>query len=353
MKIPLKNVEIGAPGLLSTSPTLTSYTFSVTTYSHQWAFQAEEDVLISKLGFGIRYKAGSPGVYSVSLHPLIPNSGFALKENPLISGFANISSLPIGFNWIDTESTYQATKGEFLAVRIGYHSGTINGSHNFSPSFTFDGVDAKSLPYPINDLSSPSKGSTMPVYGYGNSNVLYGRPVHDVLSISYNTGSSYLDYGMRFKLSGDSNSTYSIRAVNTTCSMSTSSGFYVKILDENNMSLQSGFFNPQYASSSIKVNSYTFSGDYANLNFNSGYKVVFSPVGPQSVGLYFIKVSNSGDGASFDGGGDFGFVCKHRTSGIWVESGHRPLMSLSLEEFNIQPPAAPRFQFNNLSRIAF
>lgn len=349
----LENLRMTAFPPFFTGQTANAVALTASNVANGGVFTARDTVTVTRLGFAMQIKAGTPPTYRISLQSVgadgLPSgtilgaTGNGFKTfSP--SGYSNYS-----FNWLTLDETVSITAGEKYAIVVDYSSGTINGSNYMN---TFYGTShwggstvADGLEYALLKNPSWSKVSNnKPPLAYGTSGDCWGYPISD--SGTQRSTPSGTISGVKFSLPSPfgSGGTFKLRGVSYFGAFTAGKTLTLRLYEGGGASdttvLDSVAMDTDHfadATSSV-YRTQVFDGAPPTLNFGSTYRLAWENSDAASTTFWTVPVSAAADVAAIRLGSTYCFST--RGAGNWTDTTTAmPVIYEFLLE-DVQAPAA-------------
>ena len=187
-------------------------------------FQAQAPVTITRLGFRVNGRTGTPGNFKISLQGVNtsgnPDGTIKGGGSPASKVFAAGALTAGDWLWHTLDNPYTCTRGEMLSQVVKYDSGTIDGSNSLGVTLCLNQGNSSfnlGCPYSIlNDAGSRTRlNNRIPLWGYGTTTRAYGRPLEaTATSGNFNASSTPDEVGCKFTVPSGWASTYQVAGVN-------------------------------------------------------------------------------------------------------------------------------------------
>lgn len=192
--------------------TFGTQTLSASNSQTEFIFDLDDEPgAITHCGFRYGTRTGTPPSYLISIQGVDasgnPDGTIKGGGTPASKIFTPPASTAWNstWQWIALDNSYTPSRGEGLSLVISYSSGTIDASNNGSFTTGVSGMWSTSgKPYGITNVAgSRTRTSSLPVFGLKGASLVYGLPIAAASSVTYDTGSSPNEYGVKFTLTRD------------------------------------------------------------------------------------------------------------------------------------------------------
>lgn len=168
-----------------TNPSFTAFAIAASNSSLEFILLMEEVVTITELWVRPNTVTGAQPVYEVRLEGASATTGRAdgTVKGATNNAKATIASMTGGTSqWLTLGESYTTTRGELLAIKIAYLSGTVDGSNNVSFSYRVAsaGDDFTPQVWLVTAGAGATSNSGHACYGYASATKSYGFPVETV-----------------------------------------------------------------------------------------------------------------------------------------------------------------------------
>lgn len=243
-----------------------------------WIFQVPPDAsdaerLITQLGFGISAVTGTPGTAVISIQGVDATTG---APDGTIKGGASpasvsVSSWGAGWSWRNLSNSYQAARGEWIAIVFDPSSGTWNGSNSVTVRTALVTFFMQCIPYFdfFNGTSWAKNNSGFPAAGFKSSSRIMGFPVSAVTTITTSTSGNRI--AMRFNLPAGLGDTFKVNGFRV-CSQLTAGTCLIGIWDASGVLVSSTYDSDRSVNASAWQNRLiSIEATPPTLNFGTTY----------------------------------------------------------------------------------
>jgi len=338
-----KNLRIRFSPEVSSIPTLTGLALNDSDNAVWAVFQSESADAITHIGVRHTSTTGTSPTYKASIQGVgttgNPNGTIKGGGSPASKTFSP-SSLGWGastFQWLALDNSWTPSRGEEFSIYVTYDSGTV-GAGNTSSFAYVTNMPASGKPYGGDFQTSHTKRDGFPSLAFRTASGRYGFPIQAASSVSYVTGSSPNEYGLKFTLPADYGSTCKISGVRFTSWMGASGTFTVRLFDGGGASdttvLQSlTASDGDFSQSGNRPQTFMFTdSSLATLTFGNTYRIAILAVsGGSNTVLYYADVSENNDLLAWPLGIDTYWT--QRGGGNWTDvTTRRPFGELILSD---------------------
>lgn len=351
------DLRLGAPlNLGGGGSTMTTLTLDQSTDAVEHIFQARDAVAITKGAFRYGVRTGTPPTLKLSLQGVDlttgnPDGTIKGGGSPVSVTFTPPADATWNGTWRDLtfDNPYTPTKGEYLALVVGYDSGTIDGSNNSSVTTVCNIDGNKSLfPYAIaNNGGVRTKSAGFPIFGYSSASKVYGHPMVAVDQTLYNSGSTPDERALRFMLPSTWGQTHAVVGVRFQVLMSTTD-LRLNLYDGTTV-IQDNDVDPQVVSSVAStihwIDFYFNEATLAALNHGSVYRLGFQPQNAVNMGILAFQVASANDLQAYPGGTEW-FMSTRTNAGAWTDDPlTRPVAELIIADWAVAAAGASGSHF--------
>ncbi len=306
-----------------------------TTSKAEWVDAAIEAMALSRIGFLMTARAGTPPLIKMGYQSVSSGapSGTYLGGGSPASVVINPASYAAGtWNWVNLDNTVSVARGDVLGGVIEYSSGTADGSNNATFAVAVPTGEVFNFPYGIVNASGVrTNQSSRPVYGYGSASAAYGSPLQSAATQSFNSGSTPDEYGLAFTVPSGATGTYTVAMV--AAELGLNGGHTTNFtLYENTTALQSIAFDTSN-SSAIAGTLRQFAAPWSNsslvtLTAGTEYIVAMAPGDSTNQSLRVLTQASASDWAAYPGRTNCRLAT--RTNGLaWsYDATKRPMMAV-------------------------
>lgn len=216
-------------------------------------FQALEAMTITRLWYNVSAITGTAPTYRISLQGMETANNPTRNDGTIKSStnaYATFQPVATGPAWINLNSSYTCTRGEFLTIVIDYSSGTIDASNFASFVWGMQTTFTKELcgPHVLTLPGGVYTAQTVePMFGYGSASKKYGLPVSSAPSPVISTAQTYDEHGSLINLPSSIFGTFTIAGMMTYHTASPTGTLQMKLYDSDGSTvLQSVDFDGQY-----------------------------------------------------------------------------------------------------------
>lgn len=273
---------LGAWPFHTSSLSTGAFTLNQTTDSLSFIFPVEETTTITRVAIRQHQRGGTAPTFRVSLMGV--NS--AGDEDGIIKAGGNCYAdyTPIPANdgrlvWLNLNASYNAVRGEYLALDIRHVSGTIDASNWTSFGTSLLGNVSVGGCYHIrNDNGSRSRLSTVPVYGYGSNTAVYGFPISSI--ISPQDISSPQERACLFRVPSSWGTTFSVDGAHVSTILAAGVAAEVRLYDSSNNVLASAMLptSTTASNSAAMVYRVLFPSPVTGLTAGNWYRLSVRPI---------------------------------------------------------------------------
>lgn len=333
----------GWVGLFSTLPAFTTFTLNQSTDQWEVIFKADNDgqgnLTITQVGFRYGARTGTPPTYKISLQGVtngVPDGTIKGGASPASVTFTPPADTTWnnGWRWLTLDNAYTAAPGEDLALVIAYSSGTIDASNCSSFTTTISNT-ANLNPFSINNdagVRTVAGVTTTPIFGYATADRAYGRPLDSIATITYQSGSSPNEYGMKFTDPAGISDTYKIGCFVPMTAPAAAGTFLVQLYDGGNAGDTTVLQDVQHDTDNQSSNSaarpmiipFNETSPTA-LTFGNSYRVSILAQTATNVLLYSLSVATASDWDAWPGGQNF--MLTQRSGGNWTDTATSRLIA--------------------------
>jgi hypothetical protein len=300
--------------------------FSLNEATDFWevVFQTPEPMSIQRLGF-LQIAMTSPPNYKISLQGV---DGAGHPDGVIKGGVSPASKVftpsSNNFNWITLENAYSAARGEFLALVIGYESGTIGASNFVQLRSVFSGYNGK-FPYGIENNNGTRTRRFIAPFGYGPANKAFGFPFNNSATTQINSGSSPNEAGVKFTLPRSWGATYKLVGARVT--LSPTAGHTIRLQLYNgggaaDTTVLQSVDHDTDAGQSTGAGSiwelYFDETELTTLRFGSAYRLTLAPQSATNQGIPRNSVASAADLDALPVGQNLHWT--QRAGGNWTDS---------------------------------
>lgn len=304
-------IPMGMPFECSGAPNFSSYSLDATNTQVEWIFQADEPATITKLGFAMLSKTGTPPSYTISLQGVDgsgnPDGTIKGGGSPVSHTFTppNDTTWNNTWQWITLDNSYTCTNGEPLAIVIAYASGTINSSNKITVNHLHGASAALDLPYVIqNTTGSRTRQSNPPVFGYASSTRAYGRPMKALTATNVNSGTSPNEFAIAFQLPTTLCTTYKVGAVRWLAGRPAGTSLQVQLYSGTTVLQSTAALDSDLVltAGSVHLGKVVFQdSSLTTLNAGTTYRIGFAPANTSNWSMQDMTVSAASDFDAYPG----------------------------------------------------
>lgn len=311
-----------------------------TSDSIEFIFQAQAAATISRLGFRYTLRTGTPPTYKISLEG-VDGSG---RADGTIKGGGTPASATFTppadtswnstWQWINLDNSFVVARGDELAVRITWSSGTINGSN--CSSFTAANGCLRTpggKPYAVTYNATgtvTTRQSNLLCIGYGSTTVAYGYPVATSAFVTINSGTTPDELALLFTVPSGLASTVQIAGAEIWVVTMTAATTHKLILYDTNGTtvLQTYTFDSDHVQATTNQATRIMFNDVtlASLNVGSTYRLAVQPQAATSIQLFTYDFGAAADQAPWPGGQQMQYSTR-TDAGAWTDlATRRPMI---------------------------
>lgn len=289
-------------------------------------FQAPKTGNISKIGYFAATATGSPAV-DVRLETV---AGTGLPSGSLKGTNTNGSSSPLSntWNWVTLTSAAAVTKGDYLAAKVLYSSGTSLLINHWEANT--NAPSALAFPYSARNTGSPGKTTFFPAFAvqYDDGSIPFTGMLpfsNTTLSQNINSGSTPDEKGIKFTVP------FSCKCVGAAFRQdSSATTFTVKLYDGSNTLLESVASIDSEFSVSTGGEVIALWDTEVTLTVGATYRLTLLPDAGTNIIIYRATVDASATREAWPGG--TAFQSTERTdAGAWTDTATEiPFISLLL-----------------------
>jgi hypothetical protein len=320
----------------------TSLALNEATDQIEYIFQAQQALVVSRLGFRYNLRAGTPPTYKISLQG-VDGSGRAdgtIKGGgtPASATFTPPASTAwdATWQWVNLDNTFTIARGDLLAVVIIYSSGTVDASNNSQFTAAHGTFRAQGgLPYAVTfnaTGSVTSRATGLACIGYGSTTVAAGYPIGTQTNVAINSGTSPNEIALFFTVPSGLANTVQVAGARLWCSSLVAATTHKLILyDTNGTSvLQTVTFDSDHivATTNQVMEIYFTDATLASLQVGSTYRLAVQPQAATNIGIVTYDFGAAADQAAWPGGQSMQYSSK--TAGVWTELATRRPMIIPL-----------------------
>lgn len=351
----LGRISYGRPWPFSARAQLFSaHNLNDSTSGVSWVFQAPVAGTITRVGFNYYLRTGTPPTYRASLQGVSLTTGV---EDGTIKGGGSPASVTFTppastawdgtFQWLTLANSYTCTRGELLALVIGYSSGTVNSSNFSQINYNQAIGDGELFPYPVTNKTGTKtiQPSGWPVFGIAMGTTAYGNPVQTIATNSFNSGSTPDEYACAFSIPG-TGGTFKLAGVRLGGGPGTLGTNTAKmILYSGTTALQEITHTGIVANATSNgwLDVYFTDTTLQTLSTGTTYRIGLQPQSGTSWYWYTLNLASANDLSAFAGGSSF-YLSTRTDAGSWSDdTTKRPLMELILDDLTLPTAGALMF----------
>lgn len=335
--------------------TLGGGTFALngTTDAVEFIFQAVAAATITRLGFRVGTRTGTPPTYRISLQGVNasgnPDGTIKGGGTPASATFTPPASTAWNnsWQWVTLDNAYTCARGEYLAIVIDYSSGTIDGSNNITFATHCDSTSVFALfPFAIqNDAGVRTRRTGQPYFGYGSASKAYGNVYR---SGGNNSISSAGEVAAKFTLPADWGDTFQVLGAHVLCAPISAGKTISMTLYEgggaaNTTVMQSVDWDTDFTSTTATgiLTLYFDEATLSTLTFGSAYRLSFRTSDANIQLISAVTVNSAADWDASALGRQFSLST--RSGGNWTDNAlNRLLVNLILADWTKPAGAGAR-----------
>lgn len=321
----------------------------------EFVLQAAAAATITRLGFRVGTRTGTPPTYRISLQGVNasgnPDGTIKGGGTPASATFTPPASTAWNntWQWVTLDNAYTCARGEYLAVVIDYSSGTIDGSNNITFATHCDSTSVSSLfPFAIqNDAGVRTRRTGQPYFGYGSVSKAYGNVYLSGSNITINSAGTD-EVAAKFTLPADWGDTFQVLGAHVLCAPISAGKTISMTLYEGGGAadttvLQSVDWDTDFTSAAGTgiLTLYFDEATLSTLTFGNTYRLSFGTPDASGQLISVVSVSSAADWDASALGQQF--ARSLRSGGNWTDSAvSRVLCNLILADWTKPAGAGAR-----------
>ena len=283
-------LTVGTPVVFSTTGALPAAITAGTTYYVVSATTSVITVAATYGGTAITFATAGTGVHTLSTLSGIPSGTWIAYQDTTVGASASGSYTNFTMWNVTLTSgnvaTTNLTRGQVYAIVMQAQSGTWNGTNNFRTwlDVTQTGSMATTFPYTYGIAAgatqAKSTNATTHLLAAGSSTKWYGATFTTSNIASFNSTASPNEFGNVFVLPTGTCTSFKVAGVSLPIGLtnSTTTTYNLTLYDASSTVLQQTSFNNRdtYASTTLGLRTYLFTGTLATLTPGTTYRIALS-----------------------------------------------------------------------------
>jgi hypothetical protein len=268
-------------------------------------FMLREAATLTHAAIRVVSRTGTPPTYRVSLQGVdasgLPDAGILASQTFTPPADATWNTT---IQWIQFAASYNAARGQVLALVVDYSSGTIDAS-NFSTFASHDSgwtPGRPNLPYAVTDTTGTwAKSLTgYPIFGVKSSTTVYGFPLLAVTSATVSVSGSRA--AKKFTLPSGGGGTFKLAGARLSCqNAAAAQSWIVGLWDAAGAVIQAVTLDADIAATpanASRIFEVYFDDTPAVLDFGTAYYLGIERAASNVI-LYSVGLSDANDASAF------------------------------------------------------